>query len=717
MLSARPRATCIRSLGPWLAAIAAVAGTGPVEATPELAGFTDDGARVQRRVEERLAALPSAAAFRAHLERITLDPHPFGSEANARVADYLARVMEGAGLEVARHEYDVYAPVGRPGVSVALVRPLRLPLNNQEYVLDEDPYSAHPAAGPGWNAYAATGDVTAEVVYANYGRREDFQKLAAIGVPLEGRIVLARYGGNYRGYKAKYAEEAGAAGLVIYSDPANGGFANGPVYPEGPHWNESTVQRGSIKTLPYPGDPLTPGEPALPLDSGRVASRLDPEEVALPRIPVTPLPYGSAAEILRRMEGDPVPKGWQGGLPFTYRLTGGPGLTVRLRVEQPCGWVRATDVVGRLRGAEVPDQWVILGCHYDAWTFGAADPNGGTAMLLTLAEALGELARQGHRPRRSILICHWDAEEFGIIGSTEWVEELRRDLAASAVAYINADMCVTGPRFGAAASPTLKGPIVEAARAVAHPDDDRTVYEHWLPAAGEDREPAVGNLGGGSDHVAFYTHVGIPAAALGMGGPSLYHSLYDSFAFFERFCDPQFAYGPAMARIDGILALRLANADLLPYDVGRYGADLALHVASLEKRAAELEVAVRLDSLRRAVADLGAATGLMAAAREAYLDRGSHPLAELTDLNRQLLALERGLLHEEGLQYNSWGRSLYAGPDPFSGYACWLLPGIRYELEAGDAAGVAQWEAVYVDAVDRLAAQTRELLAALGAAP
>ena len=684
---------------------------------PELAGFFPKGARRQLKVEKRFLGLPSSESFRTHLERVTRDPHPFGSQANAEVAEYLARTMTDAGLEVERYTYDVYAPEGTPEVGVALVRPLRLPLNNQEYIVEGDPFSAHPLATHAWNAYSASGDVTGEVVYVNFGRREDFQRLADLGVSLEGRIAVARYGGNYRGFKVKYAEEAGAIGVLIYSDPANGGYTGGAVYPEGKYWSESTIQRGSVKTLAYPGDPLTPLEPARAAASGLPVERLSPEDVALPRIPVTPLPYGSAAEILSRMQGEPVPRDWQGALPFTYRVTGGPGLTVRLRVDQPKGLVPATNIVGRLRGSEFPDEWIILGCHYDAWTFGATDPNGGTAMLLTLAEALGELARKGHRPRRSILICHWDAEEFGIMGSIEWVEDLRAELGAKGVAYINADMCVTGPSFGASSSPSLRGPIVAASRAVVHPDDDRTVFEHWLKQGAE--EPGLGNLGGGSDHLGFYTHVGIPSAGLGMGGASLYHSLYDSYAFFERFCDPQFVYGPAMARIDGILALRLANADVLPYDVGRYAVDLQRHLEGLEKRAGEMGVQAEMADLRAAIAELASVTESYSEARARYLAAGGTGDATeanaLAALNRQLINLERALLRPEGFQYSSWPRSLYAGPDPYSGYACWLLPPLRYEIEAANPAGIDRWQAICAAAVRQLAEQAQRIAATLAA--
>jgi N-acetylated-alpha-linked acidic dipeptidase len=675
-----------------------------------LTGFTAAGAVEELEIEKRFLQLPSPEAFRRHLETITRHPHPAGSEANTRVARYLARVMEEAGLEVERYDYDVYLPELDPEIYVALVTPIRLPLNIQEYILDEDRFSAHPDLRPGWNAFSASGDVTGEMVYANFGRLEDFEKLDELGVSVEGRIVIARYGGNYRGYKVKYAEERGAIGLIIYSDPANGGYMSGPVYPEGKSWSESTVQRGSILTLAYTGDPLTPFLPALPTTGKKKVKRLDPGDVGLPTIPVTPLPYGSAREILKRMRGEPVPSGWQGGLPFDYRLTGDRALTVRLRVDQPKRLVRITNVVGTLVGTEFPDEWIILGSHYDAWSFGAVDPNGGTAMLLTLAEALGKVAGDGHPPRRSIRIAHWDAEEFGIIGSSEWVEQFRDELTEKAVAYINADVSVSGPNFGGASSPSLKSVIAAAARAVTYPgsDEGETVYDRWVPNPVE--AVPLGDIGGGSDHLAFYTHVGVPAAGLSMSGASLYHSNYDSFAFFERFCDPDFVYGPTMARIDGILALRLANADIIPYDIPLYAVDLARHTRTLEQRAEKVGLSpLTFDILHAAVATLDTASRALTEALSQSLAAVPPSGKELRRVNKGLIALERAFVRKAGLQGRPWSRSLYASPDPFSGYASWMLPGLRYEIETENAEEIPAWEGVYVAAIKELTDRMRKL--------
>jgi N-acetylated-alpha-linked acidic dipeptidase len=667
--------------------------------------------------EARLIELPTPAQFREHLRTITAEPHPTGSAAQLRVAAYLGDAMTRAGLTVERAEYDVYLPQLDGLVNeVEIVAPVRLRLPNREPPLPEDPYTAYPDLLPGWNAYSGSGDVTAEVVYANYGRREDFEELRRLGVPVAGRIVLARYGGNFRGHKVQFAEAHGAVGVIMFNDP---GSSDAAPYPEGTGMTEGTIQRGSVLTLPWTGDPLTPFHPALPLDGPVQVPRLDPSAVPFHTIPALPIGFGAAREILARMTGAPAPDGWRSGIDVAHRLTGGSALRVRVHVQQRLDFTRAVNVIGTLRGSELPDEWVILGAHYDPWSFGAHDPNGGTAMLLTLADALGALAREGCRPRRSILIAHWDAEEYGIIGSTEWVEHHRDALERSAVAYINADGAVTGPVFSAASSPSLKQPILDAARDVPHPGGG-SIHDHWLrtaaAAAAGSGAPAVttpplGNLGGGSDHVGFYTHVGVPSAGLSFSSSNgIYHSNYDTFRFFERFSDPDFVHGAALARLDGVLALRLANAAVLPYDVARYGADIDAHAAALELLASSRGTELNLAALRAAAASLLRAARDFDAARTAW----SAPSAEASrEVNRRLIGLEKAFIDLDGLQERPWSRSLYASPDPFSGYAAWMLPGIRYEIQTDNPAGIPAWEARYVAAVRDLQRRLLEVTALL----
>lgn len=664
-----------------------------------LTGFSTGSSEKQKKAESVFLNQQESERYKNHLKTLTKEPHIAGSKANERVRDYMADVMRKAGFQVDIYPYDIYLPV-MPGTAYAeIVEPLRLPLNNKEYIHKEDPFSADPNLPIGFNAYTGTGDVTAEVVYANYGRKEDFEKLEAMGISVKGKIVIARYGGNFRGYKAKYAEAYGAAGLIIFTDPGDSGYGKGLVYPEGPYYNESGIQRGSLLTLEWTGDPLTPFDPALPLDGKKKIVRKKPEEVTgMHNIPVLPLPYGSAKEIIGRMKGKPVPTGWQGGLPYTYRLEGGPDLKVRVNVSQKREIQRVYNVVGTLVGAELPNEWIMAGAHYDAWGFGATDPNSGTAMLLALSESLGKLSLAGHKPKRTIKIAHWDAEEQGVIASTEWVEQFRDELEAKGVAYFNADGAVSGKSFGAASSPSLKSLSIEATKAVPYPDSSKTLYEHWLGKRGA-KEPPLGNLGGGSDHIAFYTHVGIPSWGGGTGGPSIYHSNHDSFSFYERFADPSFKMGPLVERVFGIMALRLANADVIPYNVSRYGTDLRTHFEGLQKLTKaydKAETAFSFDALIKAADELKKAGD----DSEAALKTANE--ANKKAINVELLLLERQWIDKQGMPYGNWYRSLYASPDPYSGYASWMLPGFQYEAANKSTANLKMWEQKYLDAMVRL---------------
>lgn len=668
-----------------------------------LSGFSAGAVTKERETEGAFLTVPDSAMFRAHLEAITAEPHPAGSAENNRVADYLVQAMEKAGFQVERYPYDIYMPIGPGEVRLDLVTPQRRPLPVQENILPDDPFSADPRLTHGWNSYSGSGDVTAQVVYANYGTKEDFEQLQKLGISVAGKIVLARYGGNFRGYKAKYAQAAGAAGLLIFTDPKDSGYARGLVYPEGKQFSESTIQRGSVLTLDWTGDPLTPFEPALPLDDPATPQRLDPATVPFHTIPVTPVGYGAASEILSRMTGQPVPPAWQGGLPFTYRLEGGADLTVRLSVQQPLGYVRVQNVVGTLTGSEFPDEWIVMGSHYDAWTFGATDPNSGTAMLLSVADALGELARQGRRPRRTIKIAHWDAEEHGIIGSTEWVEQFREELDRKAVAYFNADGACSGLDFGASSSPSLKRLLIESTQVIPYPHDEQTVYDHWLSRSRDPgKGPSIGNLGGGSDHLGFYAHIGVPCLNAGMGGPTMYHSAYDNFHWYRTVGEPDFAAGPTVARVFGVMALRLANADILPYDVGRYAVDLKEHLQTVGKEVHQYYPGFSTDGLQAVVDRLGRRATEFEQRLSARLQGKGLPAETTRRLNQELLSLERCFVDEKGMAYGKWYRSLYASSDPFSGYASWMLPGFRYEAAMESTESLPELTQRYQEAFERL---------------
>ncbi|WP_234568098.1 M28 family peptidase [Rhodohalobacter sp. 614A] len=645
----------------------------------QLKGFHDDRVSSQLENEQFLINQLSPEIYRKHLYNLTQRPHIAGTVNSRKVIAYMSESMETAGLKVNQYDYDAWMP--RPGsVEISIVKPIRMPLNNQEYIFDEDPYSEDFELVHGWNAFSGSGNVTSEVVYANFGRKEDFKQLEELGIDVTGKIVIARYGGNFRGYKAKFAEDAGAAGLIIYTDPENGGYVNGLTYPEGRYSDESTIQRGSILTLDYYGDPLTPFEPALPLDSDDSVERLEQSEVDFHTIPVAPIGYGAAKEIFARMEGEPVPQDWQGGLPYTYRLTGGKGLQVNLNVDQPHDFTRISNVVGTIEGSEYPDEWIILGSHHDAWGFGATDPNSGTAMLLTLADGFGQLLNNGWKPKRSILIGHWDAEEFMLIGSSEWVEDLREELGANSILYLNADMSVTGPNFRSSASPSLKDPIIEATKVVPHPDyADSAIYDTWIRPGQE--TPSMGNLGGGSDHVGFYMHLGIPSAGVSISGSvPVYHSNFDSFHFYESFIDSTFSYGPALSGVYGVVASRFADADILPYDLARYAEDISGHIGALERRANDLERGLQTESLKETIAEIDSVSSSIESHFPDFI--ASNPdQSLLNEINQKLIKVERSFLDEKGLPFSAWQKSLYVSTDPWSGYASWMIPGVRYVIE------------------------------------
>lgn len=672
-------------------------------------GFTASDWKNQLATEEVFTSLIDDTRFKIHLKELTKKPHVAGSKANNDVIDYIAKSMNDAGLAVKKYPYDIYMSKA-PGESyLEIVQPKRQPLSMKEDIVEGDPFSEDEDLWKGWNAYSGSGEVTAEVVYANYGRKEDFEKLKEMGVDVSGKIVIARYGGNFRGYKAKFAEAAGAAGLIIYTDPIDSGYFKGLVYPEGPYYSESTIQRGSLLTEDFTGDPLTPYEPALPLDGEIKIKRKKPEDAQLHSIPVTPIGYGAAKEILAQMNGDAVPSGWQGGLPFTYRLQGGSALKVFLKVEQPREFVRVHNVIGTVKGSVYPDEWIILGCHLDAWGFGATDPNSGTAMLLSLSETLGKLVNEGKGPKRSILIGHWDAEEHGVIGSAEWVEEMRDELNAKAVAYMNFDGGVSGKRFGASSSPSLKELVLASAKQVDYPYSDLSLYDQWR---GAKEAPSIGNLGGGSDHIGFYMHVGVPSMSGGAGGTTVYHSNYDSFRYYERYVDPEFQMGPTIEKFAGIMSLRLANATLIPYDLNRYPNDLKMHFDRAEEKVRQLKSDFKgFEKTRQAINELSVAA---ASATENLSNRVSDKglsAVEIQFLNRQLIALEKSFIDQKGMYYGDWFKSIYASSDPFSGYASWILPGIEYELAIQRTKKLKEWDNRYAKAITDLAQKMRKMSA------
>jgi len=671
----------LKTLGVSLLILAAAA------AEEGLLGFTAEHARRQREVESAFIALPEPVRCEAHHRELTRAPHTAGTEGSRRVAEYVAARFREYGLETDVPSYDVLLSYPRK-VELEMVAPRAMSLARREEPLPEDPSSSDPTASGPWHAYAKSGEVEADVVYVNHGQPEDYDRLARIGVDVRGKVALARYFGGYRGGKSLEAERRGVAALITYSDPEEDGYVQGDVYPRGPWGNDSHVQRGAnVYDFIVPGDPLTPGWASV------AGARRIPEAESriLPKIPTLPLSFRDARVLLEALEGPVRPtREWQGGGPFAYHVGPGPA-RVRLRLDVSRETRTIRDVIGRVRGADpdpaVARQIVLLSNHHDAWTFGGVDPSSGTATALELARALGDLVRRGLRPRRTIVLGIWDAEEYTLTGSTEWGEEHRDELAREAVACLNVDASTSGDQLSASAVPSLRPLLYEVARSVPDPKGRGTVYDVWRAGqegnvrgygvvAGErTADPPVAILGSGSDYTVFFNHIGVPSADLVFDGPyGVYHSLYDSHEWMTRIGDPGFRYHAAMARLWGLLALRLANADVLPLDYGAYGRDLLAYLDDVATLARSRGVDAGLDRARRAAQTLSR-LGVSEPTGNATADAAR---------SRALIQAERDLLSADGIPDRPWFRHLVYAPLP--SYEAETLPGVREAILAGDAA-------------------------------
>lgn len=686
-------------------------------------------------ITRELRYAPSAVNLREYHELLASEPHVAGTPGDLTVVNKLFELFTQMQLSVEKHEFWAYLP--RPIINkVELVAPDAMTLELREKALPEDPITANPAITTGWNAYSGDGDVTASVVYVNYGTRADFEKLKSMGVDLKGKIALARYGGNFRGYKAKFAEEAGAAGLLIYTDPGDSGFAKGEEYPKGGYLNDTCIERGSLLTLPYAGDPLTPG-----VEASEHAQRKNPAEVALPKIPVQPIGWAAAREIMKRMTGPELPaeltgeKGsWRGKMPVAYRIEGGPELKVHLKVAQERKLTKLYNIIAILPGREEPDRGVIIGCHHDAWGCGASDPLSGMISLLEVARVASEQARADEPLRRSLVFCAWGAEEFGIIGSTEWVEGQIDPLQQATVAYLNLDMASMGPNFGSAAAPTLREVIVEASQQVKQPrtKDGSTVFTDWISRAKDGAfrsSPTFGDLGGGSDHVAFWCYAGIPSATLGGSGSpgTAYHTAYDTVNWYRKVVGEDYAPAKMVAEMTLAVARRLAGDPVIPISVGRIGPEVRRQLIALTTRGRELgffeageaPIAKELGDVERAALDFGTRGRLL----DQSLKILSHKLAatreepeKLRRINELLMRIDRSWLSDagvpaggEGKPDRPWYRNLMAATDEDSGYASWPLPALRAAIERQDKDMLLTQSRRYLNVFTRLNAVCKEL--------
>ena len=676
-----------------------------------ITGFRN--AAQEQETEKKFMAVPDPKLAEEHLRILTKAPHPAGSPEDKATADYVASRFRDAGLDTSIVEYKVWFNTPAE-INVDMTAPAGVEMHgpHREHV-ESDPFQDDPRVLTPYNAMSASGDAEADVVYANYGTPDDFDKLKQMKVDVRGKIVIVRYGQNFRGVKAFVAQERGAAGVIIYSDPKDDGFYRGDPYPKGPWRPASGVQRGSIGYMfQFPGDPTTPGIAATPTlpDSKRI-SPADSEQ--MPKIPVTPLSYADAQPILENLAGPASPREWQGALPFTYHLGPGPA-KVKLHLKQDYRFRTIWDVIGKIPGTASPDEWVVAGNHRDAWVYGAVDPNSGTAAMLETVHGIGELLKSGWKPRRTIVFASWDAEEEGLMGSTEWGEDNAAQLA-NAAAYFNMDVGVIGKKFGASAEPTLKEFIREITKAVPSPAGG-TVYDQWkkstqpseenrrqensrAPVAEVTGDVPVGDLGSGSDYTVFLQHLGIPSTDIGSSGPyGVYHSVFDNFAWFEKFGDPDFLYEQQMARVYGLEALRMADADVLPYDFENYGKEILAYLDAARTKAR--------DKFADKSPDF---TSVSAAARHLEED-GAKMLqkqrkipASPEHMNTALRQAERALLIPEGLPNRPWYHHAIYAPGQYTGYAAVVIPGVNEAIDRGDAQRAQQQLAALAAALNRCA--------------
>ncbi len=672
-----------RALLPYVAALALSVSALQAQRPSGLAAPT---AEAQRRAEAQAITRPDTARARDLARALADRPHIAGTPEQARTRDLVIEAMRAAGLSTEVREYEVWLP-HTVDYGVWRVRPQPRALDLREGEVIEDPTTRAYPEYPTVNGYSGTGDVTSEVVYVNYGLIEDYAQLDSLGVSVQGKIAIARYGRSFRGIKAREAEKRGALALLMYSDPADDGYVRGDVYPEGPYRNARGVQRGSV--MNGAGDPSTPGYP-----SRAGARRIPLDSMPVPRIPVLPLSYGNAVELLRDVRGAAIPQSWQGGLAFRYHVGPGP-VVARVRVQSDtatAAFKKIWNTYGIIRGTEFPDELVIIGAHRDAWSPGAVDNVSGTVSVVEAARAVAEQVRAGWRPRRTLIFATWDAEEWGLVGSTEYVEDDSLRLTRGAVAYLNQDVSASGPSFGSGGSPSLRALLREIARDVPDPSGSGSVYDVWRRRAriGPNEEPAMGDPGGGSDFAGFYNHLGIPHSDWGFGGGNgIYHSNYDSWTFMERFGDPGYRYHASAARIGTAMMMRLANADVLPYDYVEFAQTMRRYLAPVDRALAErgwrgssAPIAAALDRMERAATTF-------AAARDDAL-RASVPRARLVATNAALREVERAMTRPEGLRSRAWYRNLIYVADVDNGYGTMVFPSVNEAIRYGDEALFAQ---------------------------
>jgi N-acetylated-alpha-linked acidic dipeptidase len=653
-------------------------------------GFTPASAARETETENKFKAIPSPDEERRQHHLFTAEPHVAGSARNNELARYIADEWRQEGLDdVVIRRYDVYGSNPK-STFLEMVAPTHYRAILREMPVPGDPDLKNKSISSAWSGMSASGEVTAPLVYAHSGNPEDYELLRKQGIDVKGKVVLVRYSNpySYRGFKALTAQREGAAAILIYSDPAEDGFKKGKVVPNGPWGPEYHIQRGAITyDFMVPGDPLTPGWASIP-----GAKRIPVEDaVSIPKIMALPLSWHDAKPLLAAMDGPIAPDDWQGGLPIKYHL-GGKRVRVHVKIVMDNSTQPYYVVEGRIRGAQLPDEWIVLGNHRDAWVFGGVDPSSGTASMMELTRALGKLAKLGIRPRRTVVVCSWDGEEVGLTGSTEWGEQFADELRKKAVAYINVDEATSGPNFHGQAVASLAPMLVETAHTLRDPSG-KTLYQAWKESSTRERQESKQpeevtdlnltdtRIGSGSDHTVFLNFVGMPVFGLGFEGPyGVYHSAYDDFFWMNHFGDPGYRYHTLMTQLWGVLALRLANADLLPFDFASYASNIRQFVNELSKGKdlGQLDLKPILDAIDNFEA---AGKRLDDSAARALASGAIDPKLAAT-VNHGTMQVERNWLNPDGIPGRPWFKHILYGAR-FT-YAHLELPGLTEAVEKQD---------------------------------
>ena len=662
-------------------------------------GFTREQSAQQRALEEKIKEIPQPANVREYIRVMSEEPHHTGSKAGHKVARYVLDKFTEWGLDAKIEEFDGLMPTPRER-HLEMLEPEKYVATLKEPAILEDKDSSDLGQLPTYNAYSPDGDVTGQLVYVNYGMPADYERLEELGVDVSGKLVIARYYGGWRGIKPKVAAEHGAIGCIIYSDPKDDGYFGDDVYPKGQNRPDFGVQRGSTMDMPiHPGDPLSPGWGSEP--GGR---KLEiSESKTLPKIPVLPLSYADALPLLRNLGGPVVPKEWRGALPITYHVGPGPA-KVHLKVAFDWDVPTGENVIARIPGSEFPDEWIIYGNHHDAWVNGATDPVSGNAAMMETARTLAVMVKQGWKPKRTIIFASWDAEEWGLIGSTEWGEKHADELRQKAVVYFNTDSNRQGT-LGMQGSHTLERLLNNVARDVKDPRTGETIWkvvkDKRLKDAKDDEEKKkkidsrpdlrIGALGSGSDYTVFIDHLAIASTNLSFRGEGggVYHSIYDSFDWYRRFGDPQFVYGRALAQFHSVAMARMADAAVLPFEFTNLAETFGVYLDELDKLLTEKKkkkgapASLDLKQLRDPLKEMSQAADAYEKALEKAL-RGGGPKGDLSKLNEILRKVEQTMGRPEGLPgERGWYRHQIYAPGFYTGYGVKTLPGIREALEQG----------------------------------